>query len=160
MASNKRRSLLNGLMHDERGMMTFILCIFLVFFTTMLAFLMGVVFGTMKQAQAKYGWFSEGMTYAATAASLFRPGELDADLAEQYFHAAMEEMELKDYTLHDFEEVHQGDILPGGESVAQAPGYVATIDMPVSVVNVPLLGEKDVHIPMRYFAVEKTFKEE
>jgi len=159
MVSNKR--LLNRLMHDEKGLMTFILCIYLVVFTTMLAFIMGIVFGTMKQAQAKYGFFSESMNFAAEAAGQMDPsGELNGELAEQYFYAAMKEMGLKDYKLEDFEEVHKGEILPGGGSVAQAPGYIAVVDMPVSVVNVPLLGEKDVHIPMRYFAVAKTFKED
>lgn len=68
----------------------------------------------------------------------------------------MEEMEVGDYTLKSFSEVEPGDYVSKAEGVAQYPGYYAKVDMPVAVVNVPLLGQQNVVIPMGYYAVSTT----
>jgi hypothetical protein len=143
---------------DQGGFIeTFILSAYVVVFITILAFIMGLGFGVSKQAHAKYGYLGESMTFAASAANMtggIGGVKENETMAKMLFKAAMEEMEMGNYTLKSFNAVEPGDSVPGG--IAKEPGFVAEIIMPISVVNVPLIGEQSVKVPMAYFAVAKS----
>lgn len=72
---------------DTRGFLeTYILTVYLVIFITMLAFIMGLGFGTLKQAHAKHGYFAEAMTFCASAAGQMNPaGDINRELALPIF---------------------------------------------------------------------------
>lgn len=143
---------------NERGFVEVqILMMYLVFALTMLAFLLGLFYGTWKQASAKYMWFAESLDFAAQAAN--KTGNvwevrLNQEKAKRYFEAAMEQT-VGSYVLNSFYTVDRGDPVPGG-GTAQSPGYVAAITVPVFEGNVPLIGVQRVEIPMRYYAVVKS----
>jgi len=129
------------LKNDEKGFIsTFILVVFLVFFLSVSAFILGLGFGVMKQAQAKYGWFCEAVNFSVEAANMASdPGspEVSRNAAEAYFCSAMERFGLDDYELVKFAAVEPGDPIPHG--TAEAPGFLAEIKMPVSVVSLRLV---------------------
>ena len=142
---------------NEKGFIEVqILMTYLVFALTMLAFLLGLFYGTWKQASAKYMWFAESMDFAAQAANKTGDAKevrLNQEKAKQYFEAAMKQT-IGSYALNSFYTVDRGDPAPGG--TAQSPGYVAAVTVPVYEGNVPLIGAQRVEIPMRYYAVVKS----
>lgn len=141
----------------ERGFIEVqILATYAVFVLTLFAFLLGLAFGVWKQASAKYMWFAEALDFAAQAANMtgdIKEVALNQDKARLYFTAAMDET-VKDYTLTEFRTVFPGDRVPNG--IARAPGYVASITVPVFEGRVPLVGVRQVRIPMKYYAVVKS----
>lgn len=137
-------------------METYILAVYFAFALTVFAFLFGVGFGAWKDARAKYGYFAEAVEFAARAANV--TGDVEEVVenegrARQYFQAAMGEM-VGRYRLDEFRAVGPGEAVPGGR--ARAPGYLAQVTVPVFAGRVPLVGDRSVEVPMRYFAVAKS----
>ncbi len=147
--------LLKKFFRDEDGFfLPMMMTICLVFLLTAMTFILGIEFGVMKQAQAKYDWFGNAMTFASSAAGQMNPEDtIDGEMAEQFFEAAMERMNAGDYTLKSFTEVEPGDYISKVEGTAKLPGYYAVIEMPIAVVNVPLVGRQYVNVPMGYYAL-------
>lgn len=143
---------------DERGFIeTQFLATYMVVFVTMLAFTLGICFGVWKQAQAKYTWMAEAANFAAQAANVrgdIKEAKLNEGKARKYFAAAMKQM-VGNYFLREFRAVAPGEPVPH-VGVAWAPGYVVTCDIPVSVIDMPLLGHQQIVVPMRYYAVVKS----
>lgn len=117
--------------------------------------------GLMKNATANYTWFCEAVEYAAHASNADIPMEenkvdirtirLNQTKAKKYFEHAMKEFEI-DYYLKSFQAINTGQAVPRGAR-AMAPGYLAAIEVKVLDAHVPLVGQQEVWIPMRYFAV-------
>lgn len=143
---------------DERGFIeTQFLATFMVVFVTMLAFTLGICFGVWKQAQARYAWMAEAANFAAQAANTtgdVKEVKMNEGKAKKYFGAAMTQM-VGGYSLREFHAVAPGEVVPGG-GIARAPGYVVACDVPVAVIDVPLLGYQQIVVPMRYYAVVKS----
>jgi len=144
-------------MKNEKGFIELqMLVTCLVVLLTMFFFIFGTCIGVWKESTAKYQWFTEAMDFAAQASNITGDtGEvtLNEYLAREYFTLAMDEF-MDDYYLESFHAVNVGQSIPGG--VAQSPGYVATITVPVFDGYVGMVGNQSVEVPMRYFAVTKS----
>lgn len=144
-------------MREEQGFAeTFLLAAYLVFALTMMSFLIGLGLGMWKQAQTRYGWFTEAIQFAAQAANMTGDTQevrLNSGLARQYLVAAMDAM-VGNYRLDEFRPVAPGEPVPGGR--AEAPGYLARVTLPVFAGQVPWVGQQYVQVPMRYFAVVRS----
>lgn len=152
-----------------------LLTIMLVAVLTVFSVISATAFGAKKNATATYMWFGEAMEFAAQAASYLEGEPDDVALytprAEQYFIIAFSQMTKTDYSgftftpqsgssfpgpikLITFQPVQPGYSVPGG--IATKPGYVATIDAPVMAIKLPFIGQQNISVPMRYFAVVKS----
>ncbi len=144
-------------LRNEKGFMDmYILMFFLVIFLTGLAMMVGTSLGVLKEAQTKYMWFSESVDYAARAVNTtggINGIVLNDRLAQEYFEEAMEDS-VEDYRLRSFRSVLPGDTISDG--VAQYPGYITEIIVPIIDADVPMVGKKTLEIPMKYFAVVKS----
>lgn len=145
---------------DERGFLAMqFLVFYMIFLLTILGFIFSLGIGMWKNAAANYMWFSEALEFATQAANEtgdiveVKSNRIDA---AKYFNQAMREFEV-DYNLISFDAVNKGDRVHR-DGTAMAPGYMATIEVPVFKGRVPLIGEQEVIIPMRYFAVAKSKK--
>lgn len=131
---------------------------YMVAFLTMLCFALGICFGVWKQAQAKFTWTVEALQFAAQAANVtgdIKEVRLNEGKARRYFETIMKQT-VRDYTLKEFAAVDTGDPVPGGKALA--PGYRVVVDVPVAVIDTPLISQKVV-IPMRcYSAVTKSYQ--
>jgi len=144
---------------NEKGFIdTFLLTIYMIFFVTILAAGACIGVSVWRVANAEYMWFGEAMDFAARAANINGDLEevtLNEDLARQYFDVEMDSlMPSGSYTIDSFQTVDTGDSVPHG--TANGPGYLANITVEIPAVNVPLIGQQNLSVPMRYFAIAKS----
>ena len=129
---------------------------YFAFFLTLLAFAMGLGLSLWREAQAKQQWTYEALAFAGFAANVTGGVDevvLNQDQARRYFEAEMAEA-IPGYRLLEFRAVRPGEAVPGG--VAEAPGYLAVVRVPLTEAKVPLLGPQRVEVPMRVFAVVRS----
>lgn len=129
--------------------------------------------GIQIKATATYDWFCEAMEFSAHAAnmdgetSMVALREADAKRYFKVIFAQMTESTVSGDTfnpntsnypgpikLQSYSSVSQGEPVPGG--TAMAPGYLATIEVPVWGGTVPLVGNQYIIIPMKYYAVVRS----
>ncbi|MCG9969881.1 hypothetical protein L9W92_17940 [Pelotomaculum terephthalicicum JT] len=96
------------------------------------------------------------MNYAASAANIdgnLEDVALNETKAKRYFEDTFDEMmESRIYTINSFQTVDTGDSVPH-DITAKASGYVANITVEIPAVNVPLIGQQSVNVPMAYYAI-------
>ncbi|NLO89486.1 MAG: hypothetical protein GX088_04060 [Clostridia bacterium] len=142
------------LIKDERGFIADIILVgYLVAFISMLAFILGLGYGTVKQANAKYGFFREAVDFSSEAVMLMSQGQYkrNESLGKTFFTAAMDELDFGEYKLVSFRAIEEGDSVFG--ETAPADGFAAEIRAPIAVLKVPLVGEYTVTIPMQYYSI-------
>ncbi|MGI9951355.1 hypothetical protein V3F56_03250 [Moorellaceae bacterium AZ2] len=154
---------------DQRGFLeVYMLVIFAVMALTVFAVLSGIAFGAKKNADVVYQMLGEAVDFAGRAASMDVGGNLQSaeHLARQYFVAAFSRMTGTTFngtnfvpsgsspikapaTLVEFRYVRPGEAVPGG--TARQPGFMATVNVPVLVGNVPFIGPQFLDVRMRYY---------
>ena len=162
------------LKNQRGGIASFLFVIMLVLIFTTTTLLLGIVFGARKNATTVYTYFAEAMEFAAQAANYDGKIEqvvLRQNEARQYFEVTFARItntdhsnnlfiphqstgSLKTIKLTSFTSIQAGQPIPGG--TAQQPGYQATIKILIKIGGVPFVGDLDIEIPMRYFAVVKS----
>lgn len=151
------------LLKDQRGFLsTRLITIMLVIVLFTSSILAGVAFAARKKAVMTYGWYTEAMDFAAQAAN--QDGDMSkvalrTSSAQWYFQHAFAKMTAEEkypgsFTTERFQAAFPGQPVPGG--IAQAPGYVSEITVPVLGGDLPFIGPQYITVPMRYFAVVKS----
>jgi hypothetical protein len=161
-----------NVIQDERGFLdVYLLGIFFIFATILLAILLATAAGARKNAVASYSWFTEAADYAAHTAAmngLTTANNENAPYVEQYFNDSFASITQTSNSGNEFEPqggsplqgniqitgftpYGAGSVLPNGAS-AKADGYWISITVPVLSANLPFIGNQNVNVPMGYFA--------
>jgi hypothetical protein len=154
---------------DQRGFLeVYLLVIFAVMALSAFAVLSGIVFGAKKNADVVYQMVGEALGFASVSASKDIGGNLEAgeSRARQYFVLAFSRMTNTTFNgtsfvpsgpspikapavLEEFRYVRPGEPVPGG--TARQPGFIATLNVPVFLGNVPFIGPQFLDVRMRYY---------
>jgi hypothetical protein len=145
---------------NEKGFIEIqILAMYMVCLLTMMAVGVGICASVWRVATAEYGWFAEAMDFAASAANTngdIEEVDSNKEKAVLYLTKALDKFMPGSYRLDSFRVVDTGTRVPHG--TALSPGYLARITVQIPAVNVPLIGQKNVSVPMTYFAVVRSSK--
>ncbi len=154
-----------ALLKNQRGFIAIhMTTIMLVIIFSVASLLTGMAFSARKNAVMTYGWFAEAMDFAAQAANQdgdISKVDLNASAANRYFQQSLNSMTAQakypgKITVNKFKSVSPGQTVPGG--TAKAPGYQAEITVPVLGGDVPFIGPQYITVPMRYYAVVKSYR--
>ncbi|WP_449241485.1 hypothetical protein [Desulfoscipio gibsoniae] len=162
------------LLDNEDGFMSVKLLMALIIagiFTATVMISIGI--GIQTKATTTFDWFCEAMDFSAHAANMdgetSMVGLRESD-AKRYFKITFAQITESAVSgdafnpstnyypgpikLQSYKSVQEGDPVPGG--TARAPGYIATIEVPVWGGNIPLVGHQYITVPMKYYAVVKS----
>lgn len=157
------------MLRDQRGFLeVYLLVLFAVMALSAFAVLAGIVFGAKKNADVVYQILGEAIDFAGRAASRDTGGNFEAgeSRARQYFVLAFSRMTNTTFNgtsfvpsgpspikapavLEEFRYVRPGESVPGG--IARQPGFMATLNVPVLLGNVPFLGPQFLDVRMRCY---------
>ncbi|MCG0278952.1 MAG: hypothetical protein L5656_10605 [Thermanaeromonas sp.] len=157
------------MLRDQRGFLeVYLLVLFAVMALSAFAVLTGIAFGAKKNADVVYQMLGEAVDFAGRAASRDTGGNLEGSehLARQYFVLAFSRMTQTTFNgtsfvpvgpspikapavLEEFRYVRPGEPVPGG--IARQPGFVATVNVPILLGNVPFIGPQFLDVRMRYY---------
>ncbi|MGB9860481.1 MAG: hypothetical protein ACPLQP_11150 [Moorellaceae bacterium] len=157
------------MLRDERGFLEiYMLTLFTVIALSAFTVLAGIAFGAKKNADVVYQLVGEALRFATDSATREKGDDLEnnVQVAREYFALAFSRMTNTTFTgssfvpsgsspikapaaLEEFRYVRPGEAVPGGR--ASQPGFMATLNVPIFVGEVPFIGPQYLDVRMRYY---------
>ncbi|OPY61669.1 MAG: hypothetical protein A4E56_01904 [Pelotomaculum sp. PtaU1.Bin065] len=160
-----------ALANNQRGMLAIqIMLIYIVFFFVAFVLTWALAQGARIRATETYYNFQQALDYAVAEGATGKEYDLRLDQARvtRVFMSVFGEMinstpsgnrlvprSGSSYPgaieVVSVRGIHKGESIPGGQ--AKQDGFFVELNVPVFKANVPLIGEKYVTVPMKYFSV-------
>lgn len=159
-----------NMIKDQRGMIAVqILCIYVVFFFVAIALTLALAQGAKIKAAETYYNFQQALDFAVSEIATGNVNDVRVEQSRVTRVFMLKFAHMLNATPHgsrltpndasypgpidvvSIKGIQKGESIPGGQ--ARQAGFYAQINVPVLRCNVPLIGEKYVTVPLRYFSV-------